>query len=732
MAMSILERLVKARLQATGVENLGDGPTLYMINHFTRAETFIVPYLIYKHTGKYVRSLADHGLFKGKLGDYLHDLGVMSTREAGRHEAVIGDLMCGRHDWMIYPEGAMMKSKKIFKRGRFVMVTPHRIGPPHTGGAMLALKAEIIRRQLRDACDAGDDARTTAICDEFDISPDAALSAAPIRIVPVTISYYPLRPGQNLIKKLVTRFASEIPPRLAEELEIEGNLLLHRTDINVHFGEPIAVGDYLRSYYVLARLVPMWRSLERHNLLLKRQATKLTRSFMKRIYTNLEVNLDHLVCTGLRLCPDNPVSEAHFRRALCATAATLAGRGKYRLHQTLGPGVLDLAVGRPLPAYDDVFGLCRDSRIVTRDDDSLTVNRMHLNMMHMFHTVRVRNPAIVIANELEPLRGVTRVLKSHLAATPEALAGRLADGIASWDRRLYRDDRAASGCERGGRSDGAPYVLRGRQPQVGVVLSHGFLAAPEETRPLAEHLNECGCTVYGVRLRGHATTPEDLAATPWEAWLRSFLRGYAVLRQRCDEIVFGGFSTGGLISLLAAAECDGEHLVGTFAVNTPSRLRYVNARLAPAAQFCNTLFDLCNRSEAGVRYVDSQPENPAINYTRIPVAGLHQLGLMMDHCRARLDAVRCPVHLIHADADPVVAPRSSELVYARLGTERKRIEHVDFDRHVIVRGPGCESVFRSIHGFVSEHTRIGPPAVDTGIHQAVRREAEPLLMPEPV
>jgi 1-acyl-sn-glycerol-3-phosphate acyltransferase len=71
LGIKALERLFKASVRVHGAENIPDGVSILAVNHFTRLETLILPYQIYKLTGRPVMSLAHHGLFTGPLGSYL-------------------------------------------------------------------------------------------------------------------------------------------------------------------------------------------------------------------------------------------------------------------------------------------------------------------------------------------------------------------------------------------------------------------------------------------------------------------------------------------------------------------------------------------------------------------------------------------------------------------------------------------------------------------------------------
>ncbi|NTW02036.1 MAG: alpha/beta fold hydrolase, partial [Oscillochloris sp.] len=97
-----------------------------------------------------------------------------------------------------------------------------------------------------------------------------------------------------------------------------------------------------------------------------------------------------------------------------------------------------------------------------------------------------------------------------------------------------------------------PFLIHGGSH--GCLLIHGFTGGPDETQALGAHLASAGHTVFGLRLPGHHGIPEEMAFVRWRDWLAAVHDGLSYLRSRCCSVSVVGFSLGGALALLAAAE----------------------------------------------------------------------------------------------------------------------------------------------------------------------------------
>jgi esterase/lipase len=217
---------------------------------------------------------------------------------------------------------------------------------------------------------------------------------------------------------------------------------------------------------------------------------------------------------------------------------------------------------------------------------------------------------------------------------------------------------------------------------------------------LASYLHGKGFWVYCVRLRGHGTSPEDLATRNGSDWIESVDLGYALMSTICRRVVMGGFSFGGGLALDSAARISG--LAGVFAVSPPFRLKRLSTRFASAVTTWNRLMETVNFPGAAKEYVEIVPERPLINYARIPVAALSEMKHFMEDLEPRLADVTVPTLVVQAQEDPVVDSEETALMFNRIGSENKRYEPFDFSRHGILAGEGSENVHAAIGNFIEK------------------------------
>jgi esterase/lipase/1-acyl-sn-glycerol-3-phosphate acyltransferase len=714
LAIQTLSNLSKARVGLHDTENIPQGANIFVVNHFTRLETVLMPYYLHKLIKKPVWSLAGAEFFVGALGRFLESVGAVSTKDPHRDRLIVKTLLTNEADWMIFPEGRMVKNKKIIEKGRYIVSYAGGKHPPHTGAANLALRTEFYRQRFLWLSEHGS-AEAERLLELFDLDALPDVSTRETFIVPVNLTYYPLRARMNILNKLAKRLMEDLPERVTEELMTEGAMLISGVDIDIRFGKPIAIAPLLRDRKIIKdirRSEPFGfddplPSLPR----LRRTARGVMQRYMGAIYAMTTVNHDHVFASLLKHGVSRRIHLDDLRRR----AFLAIYQGTYQsppyLHTSLQENQNHLLIDDRYSKLADFLTVARETGVVEHVPPYLVRDRRKLKSIFDFHRARIDNPVAVMANEVEPLTALQKKI-SRLCWMPRFwLRSRIFRFLRAKAQRDFETDyrQYYSPGESKPEEIGRPLLIRGRSRKMGILLCHGYMAAPAEVRTLAEYLGGKGYWVYAPRLKGHGTAPEDLALCTYMDWIRSVEEGYLLIRNRCDRVVLGGFSTGAALVLELASRVGG--LAGVFAVATPLRLQYAASKLAPVVDTWNRLMERVHWEEAKKAFVENRPENPGINYARNPIAGVRELERLMDFVEPRLADINIPALVVQSQEDPVVNPKGSERIFNLIASEDKQYVVFNLKRHGILLGEGSQRVHQVIGGFVDRLLAMpGQPA----------------------
>ncbi|PJA25531.1 MAG: hypothetical protein COX57_03130 [Alphaproteobacteria bacterium CG_4_10_14_0_2_um_filter_63_37] len=243
---------------------------------------------------------------------------------------------------------------------------------------------------------------------------------------------------------------------------------------------------------------------------------------------------------------------------------------------------------------------------------------------------------------------------------------------------------------------GAPFLLIPDHPNgAGVVLAHGFTGSPWEMRLLGARLVQEGFTVYGVRLPGHGTSPEDLKACTWPEWVEVVDAAATALHSACDRVYGVGLSTGGLAVLYEAA-------------TQPAQFRAI-AALSPALIHRSKTAWLANYvswlKEEDVRPL-TEEEKP-FYYERRPLKAIAQLNDFQKAVREVLGQIKQPILVMQSRDDGTIDPESSEVVLRSVASKQRLIHWFPAESkvpHVLTtaENPRLEEALDQVARFLKE------------------------------
>jgi len=707
LAIKTLENISRAKVRLHDAENIPDGNIIFVINHFTRLETLLMPSHLFKFTQVPIWSLAAAELFHGALGNVLEKLGAVSTSDPDRDLLVVRSLLLGEAMWIIFPEGRMVKNKKIVEKGRFMISYAGGKHPPHTGAATLALRTEFYRERFKMLKETSSE-ETQNLLSRFKIDDIDRVSEKSTYIVPINITYYPIRAKENVLSNLASRLVENLPERVVEEFMTEGAMLFSGVDMDIRFGESIDIQRYLKTD-AIRRDIGADRRIRFDDLLpsrreMRKSALKIMQRYMTDIYGMTTVNYDHLFASIIRKRPFSRISGQDLKRRVFLAASADLKEMDVFCHQSLHMEAVHLLTDDRYGHFGDFISLALEKGCL-KEKNELLIKTAAMGTGLDFHMARIENPVSVIANEVEPLIRFQKMIR-NLAWLPGFIIRRRVAGVLMKKaNQMYHDDYQANLIEgeTKERDVGMPRIFKGKGRKLGVVLAHGYMAAPLEVEQLAKYLQKKGFWVYTPRLKGHGTSPDDLASTSYQEWLDSVETGYAIVGNICRRVVIGGFSTGAGLALHLAARLKG--VAGVFAVSAPMRLHDLGARFAPALDAWNRLMDKLSAEGAKKEFVSNNPENPHINYLRNPIAGVRELERLMESLDPLLPELNIPALVVQSESDPVVNPKGSKQIFDRLGSQDKEYILFNIDRHGILLGEGSARVHKRIGTFVERLRR---------------------------
>lgn len=709
LAIKALSSLSKADIVVHGKENIPDAPTIFVMNHFTRVETFLLPYYIYSLTEKPVWSLAAASLFKGGLGKFFDMVGVVSTNDPKRDELIVKSLLTGEANWIIFPEGSMVKTKKIVAGGKYMIAHPSGMHAPHTGAAGLALRAELFRTYLQQAAAESSEQQQNML-KGLGIENYEQVITAPTTVVPVNLTYYPIRTAENIALDIASKLVKDIPERMVEEIMTEGTMLLAGVDLDIRFGKPIMIGEYIKDKWaadlmtgegITGYSVPDVLMSE-----MKRVAHDIMQLYMSRIYSMTTVNHEHLFATFLRKYPFERIEEKDFKRRVFYAASRIGDRTKglreCYLHKSLQENQAHLLTDDRFKKFENFFELAKEKGVARRVGKYLVRDRKKLSVPLGFHKGRIDNPIEVMANEIEPLTKLQSFLRA-IAWQPDTLLRlSLINYLLKSERqKYYTDCKNHSKTSESGRCPGQPFLFPSYRCKKGVLLIHSYLAVPQEVKSLARYLRRRGIWVYGVRLPGHGTSAMDLSSRTYREWVEAVENGYVLLSMICDKVYIGGVAVGGNLGLGLAARV--KEVAGVFALCPPFSIGNYSTNFMPSQDVWNRLLSKIKRGEAQQEFLDYSHGNKHVNYPRNPVEGIAEVDRFLESLEDVYQQIEQPALIVQADANPVVDPAGSRKLYDSIGSKEKEYCLLSYDRHVLINGERAEKVYHKISDFLSEY-----------------------------
>jgi carboxylesterase len=243
---------------------------------------------------------------------------------------------------------------------------------------------------------------------------------------------------------------------------------------------------------------------------------------------------------------------------------------------------------------------------------------------------------------------------------------------------------------------------------VSALLIHGLTGTPYEMRYLGERLAAAGVRVRGVRLAGHAESPEKLADADYNNWYESVVAAFEELRSFGEPKVAIGISAGAVLAARLALDQRDE--VAGIAMLSPAFFlgRWAQAGLS-VVKFAGPLARRIYLSSSGSDIHDDAARTIHPSSRLMPLSAPVNLIELSATVRPRLPRLTQPTLIIHSHRDHVCPyDRNVEFLTSHLGSPEKRVVELENSYHVITVDTDKDRVAAEVIGFV-EQFRVDSP-----------------------
>jgi carboxylesterase len=259
------------------------------------------------------------------------------------------------------------------------------------------------------------------------------------------------------------------------------------------------------------------------------------------------------------------------------------------------------------------------------------------------------------------------------------------------------------------RVDTSEFFLPGSGAGVSALLIHGLTGTPYEMRFLGEQLAARGVRVRGVRLAGHAGTPEELGEASYDNWYESVVNGLEELRQYGEPIVAVGLSMGAVLAARLTAD-QGESIAAVVMLapafflptSTTIMLRGLRGLLGSLVE----RIYLFNPGASDIHDAAARSIHPSCRL--MPLSAPLKLLELSKVVKPMLARITQPALVMHAKSDHTCPMRKNvDYVRKHLRSAEKRAIELDESYHVITVDSDKERVVSEVAEFV-ERFRVTP------------------------
>jgi len=241
--------------------------------------------------------------------------------------------------------------------------------------------------------------------------------------------------------------------------------------------------------------------------------------------------------------------------------------------------------------------------------------------------------------------------------------------------------------------------IRSKGSSPAVLLIHGFGGSPVDLKPLTDFLKEEDCAFDTIVLPGHGTSPEDLRDIKKGDWLEKGFSAYEDLKRQYDEVSIVGFSMGGAIGLIIAAEKDVSKLVLISPYFKVKERWFYFGEPEIWAQRYTKILPFVRKPKIG-QINDPRGLKEYISYRNLPTKSIGELSRIGRLAIEKSESVTCETLWIHSKKDIVADFHLSREVFEIIPSKEKTFIEYNKSNHIILYDHDRMDVIGNVMSFL--------------------------------
>ncbi len=236
-----------------------------------------------------------------------------------------------------------------------------------------------------------------------------------------------------------------------------------------------------------------------------------------------------------------------------------------------------------------------------------------------------------------------------------------------------------------------PFYFEGNK--IGIMMLHGFGGGTcADLKYIAKDIfNQKGYSIYIPLLPGFGTHPEQLHKVKVKDWLESLEKEFKFIQDKCDVIIVGGHSIGGVLPFIIAKS---HEINGIFAISAPIGIRGIGPLIAPLLN----IFVKYHAIESDQFKRDTNGK--WVGYDKIPINIVGKVKELIKQMREILPEIQSPVLLLQGRKDRQIKKKSIDYIYYRVKSLNKKKIWLENNDHPILDSPDHNIIVSEIIKFI--------------------------------